>query len=80
VIWSVAGERTVSSVSVAGTTTIASMTTTIHALKREPERVDLGSYMADLLKFSIIPLFSAAPSECKGVDGRHGKEHEADRR
>ena len=59
-IWSVPGERTVFKVSAAGTDTMASMTTTIHALKREPERVELGSYMADLLKFSIILLFSAA--------------------
>jgi len=34
--WSVPGERTVVKVSVAGTETMASMTTTIHALRRGP--------------------------------------------
>jgi hypothetical protein len=42
---------------VAGTTTIASMATTIHALKREPERVELGSYIADLLNFQSFYSF-----------------------
>jgi hypothetical protein len=44
------------------------MTTTIHALKREPERVDLGSYMANLLKFSMILLFSAALTAIQVVE------------